>query len=211
MYTQPMLSILILTHNRPELFNQCIRSLLKLHYPFQIEVLVNNDSNDIHKVYSGNSGTNQIKIKYFYEANTDLSLTYKFLFEKANGKFIYFLEDDDLLLPGFISGLKYISSPKPPDIIMGLYRCYNSKHQKLLINEYYKNKDIRYVPEFFQLSQIIFRKNCLKDIDFPTGNNIENDEKLFRSISTQNFINLPILFFQQRVDGKNLSLKELIK
>ena len=45
------LSILILTHNRPKLFKRCIKSVIKNLPDFDIEILVNNDSNDIEEVY----------------------------------------------------------------------------------------------------------------------------------------------------------------
>lgn len=42
------LSILILTHKRPELFQRCLESALHM-LPENVEIIVNNDSNDIQK------------------------------------------------------------------------------------------------------------------------------------------------------------------
>ena len=46
------LSILILTHNRPLLFERCINSVLNNLPNYDIEILVNNDSNDITEIHN---------------------------------------------------------------------------------------------------------------------------------------------------------------
>ena len=88
------LSILILTHNRPKLFQRCIRSVID-NCPKNIEIIVNNDSNDIEEVKREN-------IYYFYN-KFQLTDIYKFLVQKASGEFLYFLEDDDYLAKDFYS------------------------------------------------------------------------------------------------------------
>ena len=80
------LSILILTHNRPKLFKRCIDSVIKNLPDFDIEILVNNDSNDIEEVYSEN-----ITIKYFYKKYKELGETYRFLYFESKGEYIFFL------------------------------------------------------------------------------------------------------------------------
>ena len=47
-----MLSILILTHNRPQLFKRALTSVLNNLPDYEIEILVNNDSQDIEEIYS---------------------------------------------------------------------------------------------------------------------------------------------------------------
>lgn len=81
------MSILILTHKRPDLFNRCILSALK-NIPNNIEIIVNNDSNDITEIPHP-------QVQYFYENPEHLSDKYKFILDKAKGEFIYYLEDDD--------------------------------------------------------------------------------------------------------------------
>ena len=55
------LSILILTHNRPLLFERCINSVLRNLPNYEIEILVNNDTNDIKEIYS-----DKVSIKFIF-------------------------------------------------------------------------------------------------------------------------------------------------
>ena len=41
------LSILIPTHNRPKLFSRALHSVLNILPKYEIQIIVNNDSNDI--------------------------------------------------------------------------------------------------------------------------------------------------------------------
>ena len=67
----------------------------------------------------------------------------------------------------------------------------------------YDNRD-------FQLSQIIFKKNKLKKI--PKGNNIDNDYKLFKSLSPASIkYNNKTLYVQTTDGNDNISFKEYNK
>ena len=63
-----LLSILILTHNRPTLFKRCISSVIDnfIESQFDIEVIVNNDTRDITEVYD-----DRFDIRYMYECDND--------------------------------------------------------------------------------------------------------------------------------------------
>jgi len=189
------ISILILTHNRPKLFKRCLNSIL-INLPSNIEILVNNDSNDIEYF-------NHNQIKYYKYQDKNLSNIYNFLFDKAKGEYIYFLEDDDYVNNNF----------------------WNIIQDKIVLNKdiYYMN----FVPinkkqlqlgscfqiekenNMFQLSQILFKKELVKE--FPTGNRLDNDWILFQEILKYSKeiekINIPM--FIQTCDGKdNISFKE---
>ena len=98
------LSILILTHNRPSLFKRCITSVLNNLPNYNIEILVNNDSNDISEVYS-----DKVDISYFYKKTEKLTDIYKFLFDQSKGEYIFYLEDDDYIRSNFFKYLFKIS------------------------------------------------------------------------------------------------------
>lgn len=183
------LSILILTHNRPELFKRCIQSVLK-NKPENVEILVNNDSNDIEELDGAT---------YFYSRSEDISDLYKFLFDKAKGELIWFLEDDDYAV--------------------------KKVYEHIFVD---KNTIFRYIPftgindyiDFwnrntfdynFQLSQMVFRKEDLTE--FPTLNNLQNDLKIYKTVNSNNqfkHINIPIYY--QTTDGKdNISFYQFNK
>jgi len=193
------LSILILTHNRPKQFQKCIKSVVDLMQDncIDYEIIVNNDSNDIVETYKDVT-------EYYYNTD-DVNELYPFLYSKARGKYIYFLEDDDELLSS-----KIFLSLNSHDVHFGMYRAHNKSILKYQMQEFISNKrDRKYIFKYFQLSQIIFKKIPL---DFPQTFHIENDEILLKSIleNTSGCIKCWNLFlFKQGVDGTNLSYEEI--
>jgi len=165
-------------------------SVLK-NKPVYVEILVNNDSNDITEIPGAT---------YFYENNKDITKTYKHLFDKAKGEFIYFLEDDDYVVQDFYD----------------------------IINKVNTNTIFRYVPfsgiktyfEFwkgdfdynFQIGQMIFRKEDLKE--FPTKPNyLQNDFEIYKRVNAVNeFKHTKQNIFYQSTDGNdNISFYYLNK
>jgi len=175
------LSILILTHNRPILFERCLWSVLR-NKPDNVEILVNNDSNDITEIKGP---------KYFYENNDDITKTYKFLFDKAQGEFIYFLEDDDYVVDEFY------------DIVM------NTNENTIF--KYIPFSGIKTYFDFwknsfeynFQIGQMYFRKKDLKK--FPEKPNyLQNDLEIYKRVNSVNkFKHSNQVIFHQTTDGKD--------
>ena len=181
------LSILILTHKRPKLFKRCIESVLTNCDDYNIEIIVNNDSNDIEEIYNEN-----IKIKYFYCKDT-LKNIYLKLINLSKYEKVFFLEDDDYITSNFFKNvdltydLNFIEYEKDKKFIR---KYINENSMKEYVNSCCK-KQYKYYNDFiknnnfidFQLSQIIFDK---KIIDYnlinkyiKDDNYIENDEILF--------------------------------
>ena len=174
-------SILILTHNRPELFNRCIHSVLE-DKPDWAEVIVNNDGCPIHSF---------VGVDYYNEVNEDLSLTYKFLFDKAQGEYIYYLEDDDFVTEQFWQIVE-------EDIKINkniLYRYLPENDIKKYIEYFVKEPNLK---EHFQIGQMLFKKADLKE--FPKGNCLDNDWKMYTQMK---FINSSVCIFTQTTDGKD--------
>lgn len=176
------LSILILTHNRPKLFQRCLKSVLKLNLE-NVEILVNNDSSDISE---------SKEYKLFRVKSENLSEIYFNLFKNAKGKYIYFLEDDDYLLEGFKE----------------LYNETLKDDYDFSIAKYLKHnlKPMKFNKEDFQLSQVIFKREKIKY--FPFDNSIENDYKLYINNKNDNTLVSNKVIFKQTIDGKdNISFK----
>ena len=179
------LSILILTHNRPELFKRCINSVLR-NITDDIEIIVNNDSNDITEVPGAT---------YFYEKHDDLSDTYKMLFNKAKGEYVYFLEDDDYITKNFFKHLDFSY-----DIMYMNFIRFDEIIQDYEFIMEEQNDE-------FQLSQILFKKDLVTE--FPKGNLLHNDWFLFQHIKakTNNIKIIKNKMFVQTIDGNdNISM-----
>lgn len=206
------LSILILTHNRPILFERCINSVLNNLPDYNIEILVNNDSNDITEIYN-----DKVNISYYYKKNKKLTDTYKFLYQQSKGEYIFYLEDDDYIKSNFfkflnfnydVNFLNYLSI----DILTykknltSYYKRFFTKYKSLYkINNLSEFLNI-YEPRDFQFSQIVFKKNGIKY--WPTEDNIFNDYKIFKSLELETIFYISKPLWVQTTDGKdNISFK----
>jgi glycosyltransferase involved in cell wall biosynthesis len=184
------LSILIPTHKRPGLFNRCLLSALK-HIPKDVEILVNNDSNDIYEVQHD-------QVKYFYNQFDNLSGVYESLLSNANGEFIYYLEDDDYLTDSFYEVMSYLNGY---DIIHGLY--YPSWNDNWIAK---CAKD-----EVLQLGQFIMKRELVNQWEYPEDNCIHNDRKLIEFLLSKGARKLllhKVLYIQTTDGGDNISFPE---
>jgi hypothetical protein len=195
------LSILILTHDRPELFTRCINAIVP-QLNDDIEVIVNNDSNDITEVVHPN-------ITYHYNKFDNISMIYEFLLNESTSDYVYFAEDDDFVIETF-SDIKLEN-----DIIVGNYYptyepnyllvCMSLRKDKLLSpTEFIDTLNI----EHLQLSQFIFKRDTIKDFVFPMDNNIHNDINLvLHSVSNSTVISSinKIIYYQTIDGGDNIS------
>lgn len=201
------LSILILTHNRPYLFNRCMESVLFQLQDPEIEVIVNNDSKDIME-------WKHPQIQYYYEQGETLSDIYKFLLSKATGDYVYFLEDDDFLVADFVEKL-----PFKGDVIAGNYMPTWNEKYAVECSTMYGNKTYKSPSTFFkathlenlQLSQYVFKRSCIVDFPFPNDNNVHNDINLlmYAIKDSKNIKTMNKVFFYQTTDGgDNISFPE---
>lgn len=197
------LSILIPTHNRPLLFERCINSVLKQIANHDVEIIVNNDSQDIRPIHHG-------CVQYHYNQFNNLSQIYQFLLSQASGEYVYFLEDDDHVAKDFFD------VNLDADLIGGnYYPCYDTKHL-LAIMKQCKDREFTDFKTFanqvnfehLQLSQYIFKKSVIQDFEFPMDNNVHNDIHLVLHAaqrSNQIRTTSKVLFYQTIDGGDNIS------
>jgi glycosyltransferase involved in cell wall biosynthesis len=200
------LSFLILTHNRPKLFQRCLNSVLN-KISNDVEVIVNNDSSDIEEI-------KHKQVSYYYERFEHLSQVYEFLFKQSKGEYVYFLEDDDYLIKSF--DFKFDA-----DLIVGNYTTNYDIFHKFDSMTNFKdsietsNSFIKVMkPHLLQLSQVIFKRETISDFIFPKDSNIYNDEKLIRHacFNSKKIITMNKIFFCQTIDGRdNISFPEPTK
>lgn len=199
------LSILIPTHNRPQLFWRCLDSVRPM-LNGEVEVIVNNDSNDIvPKDYHPN-------ITYYFNKFDNLSQVYEYLLSKATGEYVYFLEDDDYLNESFHTLLL------EGDVIAGNYCPTYETANKLDFMRLFKDnvfdaKQFAKVLNFehLQLGQFIFKRDTIKDFVFPMDNNVHNDIKLVlhATSNSKQILTSNKVFYYQTIDGgDNISFVE---
>jgi len=101
MQNKKTLSILIPTGcYREEFLKQTLLSIFCQNLKINYEIIINFNCGKINFVSLSNLDLN---LKVFSEKFTNnWGESYYFLFKKAQGKYIYFLEDDDILLTDFL-------------------------------------------------------------------------------------------------------------
>lgn len=195
------LSVLILTHNRPALFQRALESVLA-QLPAGVEIIVNNDSNDITEV-------KHRAVKYHYNQYEHLSQVYEFLLGEARGTHVYYLEDDDYLLEGFFDRILPLLDN---DIIAGNhYPTYNDAFIKRTTRMFHELKPFELNREDMQLSQFVMRKSLAETFTFPEDSHIHNDCKLVEHVLAHSTKVQPIsklLFVQTTDGGDNISFPE---
>ena len=200
------LSILILTHNRPVLFSRCLQSVLA-RLPKDVEVIVNNDSNDITEVWHP-------QVKYHYYKFDSLCEIYQHLLMEAKGDYVYYLEDDDYLNNSFFD------IPLDFDLTVGNYCPTYDPNNLLEYMAHYKESilsptDFLNAIDFekLQLSQHIFKRTSILGFDFKKDNNVHNDIRLvlYAASRTQRIrTTSTILFYQTKDGGDNISFPDTI-
>lgn len=102
MKTTPLVSIVIPTYNRKELLIEAVSSCIKQEYK-NIEIIIIDDgsSDGTESVVENmlNTKWQEYKIKYFKQKNSGASAARNFGIQKAKGKYIQFLDSDDILFP----------------------------------------------------------------------------------------------------------------
>lgn len=192
----------MLTHNRRESFFKSIESVSLIGLDIDVEVILNCDDGsisqeDIDKLDYGFS----IRLFNYLEFND----IYSNIYREANGDYIMYLEDDDVLLPGIN---KAISELETYELVVSLYEPYREGVLTYNFKEM-KEKTKPYIPEYFQLSQAVFKK--IDDLKFPEEYSHQNDEILLNEIinKVSKIKYIPDITFRQGVDGKNISLEDI--
>ena len=190
------IDVLIPTHNRPRLFQRCLRSVLGIA-PSGVKVIVNNDTHDVESA----------GCEMHYNRFNSLTEIYAFLAGQSEAEYIYFLEDDDVLGKGFFNAF---SDAEKTDLILGGY--ITTDFPAYTHNPYVFDLDF----ENFQLGQVIFKRqlflSCLADTwsDRCNGNCIHTDYYIYlqaRKRGTATYTGR--IFYRQTADGRdNLSFPE---
>jgi len=202
------LSILIPTHNRPDLFQRCLHSVLvQLPENINVEVIVNNDSNDIREIQHPN-------VTYYYESFDHLSQVYEFLLHKSEGEYVYFLEDDDYLADDFFTKVLLIGN----HIAVNYMPCHDKENLLEYSMMYLTEGEVdseRFIERLdhrrLQLGQHIFKRKTIIDFDFPRDSEITNDIILVihavRNAGEVNTLNR-VFYYQTQDGGDNISFPE---
>ena len=160
-----MLQILIPTKDRPESFKRAIKSIPK-NIPYLI--LDNNKEQTYTKEYKNT----------IHAPEASINEVYQILINNAQEPFVYFLEDDDKLLPCFQRMVNHLNKYKTSVLFDSFDLRLESKMRTF--NNICKQgfNEVKYLKHF-NIPNFIFELDKIKDLDFDIPYHLDNDLYLF--------------------------------
>lgn len=169
----PLASVIIPTYNRPESLKEAIESVLRQEYTYFEIIVINDGGVDVQGVINGLNAGN--KIKYIsHEKNKGLAAARNTGIRIANGKYIAYLDDDDIFYPSHVEILvSFLESNEFKVAFTEACRAYQTKeNDKYIITK----RDIPYTGDFDEdkilINNIIpvlcvmHEKSCLEEVGF---------------------------------------------
>jgi glycosyltransferase involved in cell wall biosynthesis len=206
---RPKVSICVPTYNRKKYLKETLESIFSQTYKDYEIIVVDDGSTDGTEDMIKKLG---VPITYHWQENGGDAAARNKLIELARGKYISFIDSDDLLFPDAIERLVKVVEAEAEDVIA--YGSYIRINQDGYVYGKCKRKlysgDI--TKHLFQTIIVhscgsIFPRKILKDaVAFDTSLNVCSDYDIWLSLSTKyRFIALPNPTFMRRRHSGNLS------
>lgn len=153
-----ILSIIIPVYNLEDYLEDSLKYILDYNDNKDIEIiLVNDGSKDNTDMICKKYVKMYTNIKYIYQKNKGVSSARNNGLDVSNGKYIWFVDGDDIVLPNSISIIKEaIKSFDYPDVIVGRYLNFYLTDDLNKINEDNKNYNLKIVKKDDMLKSYIF-------------------------------------------------------
>jgi GT2 family glycosyltransferase/glycosyltransferase involved in cell wall biosynthesis len=165
----PLVSVIVPTHNRPDMLNNAIRSILDQAFQ-DFEIIVINDAGqDIKYIIDSFQST---KILYLsHETNKGLAATRNTGIQAARGKYIAYLDDDDMFYPDHLETLvKFLEESDYKVAYTDAYRATQKKDGEqytTIRRDLPYSSDFDYdrilTENFIPVLCVMHKKVCLKD------------------------------------------------
>ena len=128
------LSIIVPAYNVSEFIEECINSVLSQKTKFKYELIVINDGSKDDTLDKINLFKEDSHLKIINQENRGFSGARNRGIDEAKGKYIMFLDSDDLLCEDSIEKLMKIAYDKKADIVQGAYYTFDKNKNKFYTN-----------------------------------------------------------------------------
>lgn len=120
MISNPLISIVIPAYNAAKYISDAIQSVLQQDYrPLEVIVVDDGSTDNTREVVERIASP---ELFYFYKENGGASSARNYGIERANGEYIRFVDADDILLPGSLSGqMQHALTLKETQISIGKF------------------------------------------------------------------------------------------
>lgn len=124
------LSIIVPAYNSSDYIEECISSVLKQKTSYNYELIVINDGSKDNTLEKINLFKKNKNLKIINQENKGFSGARNRGIDEAKGKYIMFLDSDDLLCENSIEKLIKTANEKKADIVQGSYYTFNKNGNK---------------------------------------------------------------------------------
>lgn len=131
MEQQPLVSILIPTHNRPDFFKQALISALQQTYQ-NLEIIVSDDSTDDRTEQLVKEEVHDPRVHYFHHAGFKMPMNITWLLSHFHGQYFNMLMDDDLIEPTKIETMLRFYQQYPSVTLVTSYRQRINENRAIL-------------------------------------------------------------------------------
>ena len=193
------ISVIIPVYNTEKYINDTLDSVLGQTFnDFEIICVNDGSSDNSLKILKQYANKDQ-RIKVFDQANSGVSKTRNYAFEHANGKYIYYLDSDDVIHPQLLEICYNMAEKHQADVLSFGYESFSDNQspvfEKINENEISLFKVDNFVSKITARGEIkinyniwskFFRKDILKDIKFDEDINLAEDVLHTFSVAKKN-------------------------
>lgn len=123
-----ILSVIIPAYNLEKYISNCLDSILSQIKTNNIEIIIINDGSiDKTEIVCQQYCQKYNFIKYFYQENSGVSCARNSGLKKATGKYVWFIDGDDLIYPGILDDVLAVLINDYDIIVGNMVKSYNGK------------------------------------------------------------------------------------
>jgi glycosyltransferase involved in cell wall biosynthesis len=180
----PGLSILLPVYNVAPYVQACVESILSQIPAQGVEVLLLDDgsTDESGRICSSLAAAHPASLRVLvHDRNRGLSAARNTLLEAATGHYIWFVDSDDIMLPGAIPALQAVIDTHEPDLILCDLRrlgrdisTFSGPERSLVTDRNALMKGVFAAGRLYAWSRISRRELWSDDLRFPVGQNFED-------------------------------------
>jgi glycosyltransferase involved in cell wall biosynthesis len=162
----PLISVVVCTHNRAELLASALRALQAQALDgsaFEVLVIDNNSSDATREVVAGFPGA-----RYVFEPRVGLSHARNRGFAEARGEYVAYTDDDCEPPPQWLAVASEAIAEHAPEVFGGPYRAFYNSPKPAWFKDEYGSRDHGLVPRFLEAGETVpgnnmfFRRDLLE-------------------------------------------------
>lgn len=208
----PTFSVIIPIFNVEKFLSKCIESILSQSYPNWELILVNDGSSDKSPQICNTFASKDSRIKVINKSNQGVSKARNSGLDIARGKYICFVDADDIIAPTLFETLLPFTKKEIDCVVYGYDRIHNGKLEEFVlpdkrttdIESTYLDSfiwELKYYNLFVPLWNKVYKRNIIEchklrnEKDISINEDLIFNQQFFHYIKTASYINLPLYHY----------------